>query len=293
MSSDKTNRIGRGIIVIVFLLVALFGVAWAYLSYLGSDDVFEPKIVNGDDVPRNKLLQVVGVTYGRNDMPDCSGTLIARGMVLTAAHCACAGIRSNVFVGNDPKKVNGKRDGLYYQVVDWRAAYNCRKQSSATGADIAVLELKNPVNDISPLQLAGGTIGDRATSYRIAGFGASDSAGTNYNYDKLHARVEPWTIGCKTDGLARKYGCQKGREIVAGSDAGHDTCFVDSGSGLLITRSANSGNVARSQYLVAGVTSRGVKGSEQPCGEGGIYAQITPEMRTWIRRAIDAMRRAN
>ncbi len=255
---------------------------------------FQPYVVGGTTVDSGALPQVVGLTYGTHDMPACTGTLIRADIVLTAAHCVCTVPPAFVFVGDDPRRdASGRRKGLYYQVQAWRAAYRCGADRSHRGLDVAVLKLMYPVPDVPPIGFATEPLVDRATSFRIAGFGAIDRRGRVFRYTKEEASVDLVSSACRntTDGIAdaSRYRCEAGQELVAGKPRSADTCVGDSGGPLLVAPDGTSGERSGRDFTLAGVTSCGVKGSTAACGDGGIYERLGPDVRDWIGRAIAAM----
>jgi secreted trypsin-like serine protease len=258
-------------------------------------------IVGGVGVAPGALAQVVGITYRSEATPRCTGTLIAANIVLTAAHCVCAidgngnvqDLRpTNVYVGDDPRRVRrGSRP--YYQVVDRRIALRCNRDTSRTGVDIAVLKLNTPVRNVDPVDFAPDSLTDRATGFRIVGFGATNLAGTAIDYRKREARVPSLSNACagttggRDDSAA--YGCQPGEEIVAGRTDTPDTCFGDSGGPLLVSSDGDGGTASSNALMIAGVTSRSVRPAASHCGAGGVYERLRPPVRVWIDAALRSL----
>jgi endonuclease G len=66
------------------------------------------------------------------------------------------------------------------------------------------------------------------------------------------------------DKFEKKYGFESDYEFVAGGE-GYDSCNGDSGGPAYI--------IVDGQRKVAGLTSRGIKSTFRPCGDGGIYTR--------------------
>jgi hypothetical protein len=265
------------------------------------------KVVGGHPVPAGAMLAVVGVTYGADRQPGCTGNLIESDIVLTAAHCLCGDMQnpntrvSNVFVGNNWATRTGPKAGLYYQVTAFRSAIPWPKNMTdaqcrglKVGRDLALLKLKAPVKNVAPIKLAPDAVTAGALSYRVAGFGAIDEQAEVYPNEKYHARVAGVSNACRGNVGAPSdeayYGCLPGEEIVAGNRRAPDSCNGDSGGPLLVTANKDGGVSAQDAFYLAGVTSRPVNDAPEYCGYGGIYERLTPSARRWISDTIKAMR---
>jgi secreted trypsin-like serine protease len=267
-------------------------------------------IVRGEPVPAGRLMGVVGLTYATST-PRCTGTLIQQDVVLTAAHCLCGEQPRNVFVGTDWTARSGDKAGTAFEIAGARSAIywppNPTRSQCEQGLrdrlDLAILKLRTPVplEVAAPVPVAGSSLISSAKSYRIAGFGTTDPTGDSRGtpVNKQHAEVFPATNDCrgKRNGMADAsyYGCKSGSEIVAigGSGSGGvapDTCSGDSGGPLLVTDRGDAGDVSTSGFRLAGVTSRGILRSPQPCGYGGIYERLTPQAINWIGQAVHLTR---
>lgn len=73
------------------------------------------------------------------------------------------------------------------------------------------------------------------------------------------------------------YDCRRGGELVAGAPIyNRDTCTSDSGGPVYVLGPDG-------QYYLAGVTSRPVHRALRPCGDGGIYTQVTDAVQ-WLSK---------
>jgi secreted trypsin-like serine protease len=258
-------------------------------------------IVQGEPVPAGRLMSVVGLTYGSESAPRCTGTLIAPDLVLTAAHCVCLPERDvrRVFVGTNWRASSGPEAGRYYPVSKTRSAIVRQPGQSCDdglreGLDLALVKLSASVPGVSTLAPAHDSAITSARSFRIAGFGTTDVHATVQTQRKLHASVQAVSNNCQGSAVASRFGCQSGQEIVAvgqtaGGGPGPDTCVGDSGGPLLVDPAGTSGKVD-GPFRIAGVTSRGVPSAATECGHGGVYERLTPAARGWINRTAVALR---
>jgi len=216
--------------------------------------------------------------------PDCvaiqsdhgffSGTLIAKNLILTAAHCHDPGSDYTVFLGYDATVPTAKF------IIPGKNFY-VHPQFSSTGLpknDVALLYLGDNVLNITPRRLASPGDISNAKSATIVGFGYSD----------VHASIGEGVrrIGYAPTADAASHGADPATEIVVGKQLLNiDTCFGDSGGPVYV-----GDNSDPSDQCLAGSTSRavppikGISNQQQtPCGNGGIYER-TDAYAPWIRQ---------
>lgn len=228
------------------------------------------RIVGGVPTTANEFPDCVAV--GNNSMWCCTGTLIAANVVVTAGHCG-GSCSSRIFIGP-----NVKKPGTVVKVLkavrhpDFHQGDNDRLFN-----DLTVLILKRDVNEIATRDVAPGALVDAATTVLAVGYGNNDLQSTKGYGIKRKVEVPVASASCSTSDAQSKYGCITGMELVAGAPLlNKDSCNGDSGGPVYIRTED------KSDWYLAGATSRGVLGSVNPCGDGGIYVRIDKYM-DWIR----------
>jgi len=216
-------------------------------------------VVGGSDAPAGKCPDVVGVIfdYGNFESLDCTGTLIAPDLVITAGHC-----NDSVLV----KVVIGSISRSNYadaEVLD--VAERIEYPNSGSSFDVTVLRLATPSTREPRTIATGWARFDIANGSNVAlvGFGAVDAQGKQ----SVDALQEAMTTITDHD-CSLSAGCNSGArpagELGAGGN-GIDTCFGDSGGPAYLVTDYGT--------FLAGVTSRGYLDSSLPCSQGGIYAR--------------------
>jgi hypothetical protein len=218
---------------------------------LASASVFHGTPVTAEQAPWLVSLTTRG--------PYCGGALIAPDRVLTAAHCV---------QGADPNHVGVRLGGVRRA---WRGAYfptSYREISSpvapddptASGTvdDLAVIVLKDPVTDVTPLPIASSapipgeatlTIGHGAT-----GAGASDPPGEARSAAQIVSGDCPAAYG------ARLFHAGKHLCTLDPTPNAAQACAGDSGSPVMVQRDG--------AWAVAGVVTWGGETYGRGCGEG-------------------------
>jgi len=201
------------------------------------------------------------VAVGASNRWCCSGTLVGRNVVLTAAHClpSCA---DRVFFGSDVT--------LPGQIV--RVSHSERHPS----ADIAVLILAEDAQ-VAPRRIQPESSSAEPAWVRIVGFGNTDEGGTTGYGKRRRVDVPVKTWKCAASGEPQLYGCAAESEFVAAPPvlaSPADSCTGDSGGPAYA--------LLENQWVLCGAVSRATLNSTRTCGDGGIYVRVQ-QFEEWIR----------
>ena len=189
----------------------------------------------------------------------CTGTLIARNWVLTAAHCVAEGPTTGLHARFDDADVNDTTGGRVVAiseihsnpVFDWEAWDN----------DIALLKLAEDVTDREPTPILRDPVAF-GTAVVDVGYGVSDN---NEGGGGLLRRVQKVTADCAG---ANDPGVSGANLVCMDASDGRGSCFGDSGGPTFATIGG-----AR---VVAGVTSGG---TGDLCGAGwDLYTSVHAEL---------------
>lgn len=221
-------------------------------------------VIGGTAVPAGKWPDAVAVVGAQGS---CTGTLIAPDIVLTAGHCADAGLTQVIANTTNYNQAGGVRSQIASITAypNWETTY-----------DIAVIKLATPITTVTPRAVGAGCTFQGFSNnmmVHLVGFGLTDAAGEGNNTTLREATAPVIDPTCSGGG-----GCAAGAapagEFIAGGN-GTDSCFGDSGGPVYL-------DTPRGTMVIAAV-SRGLDNSPTPCGGGGIYVR-TDKVLQWIEQ---------
>ena len=217
-------------------------------------------VIGGTDAPAGKWPDAAAM-LAPDGLQECTGTLVAPTVVLTAAHCISTYPASPTKVAVGAQSLARMSDGDVIPVIK-RMAFPDGDRSTV---DVAVVVLASPSRFAPrPISTGWARFGIKnGSQVSIVGFGAVDRNATTFKNELQEAVTTITDFDCtKSQGcnlLAKPSG-----ELGAGG-MGIDTCPGDSGGPLYVTSDGVT-------YL-GGVTSRGFDSNQYDCSEGGIYAR--------------------
>jgi uncharacterized protein (TIGR03382 family) len=209
-------------------------------------------VVGGHDAPVGKWPDAAAMLF--SGQPDCSGTLIAPTVVITAGHCDDP-MLTQVLVGT--ASLARAADGETLQIANKIALG--MPQSGLV--DMTVVILATP-SKFPPRAIGSGWAAldiKNGAAVAIVGYGATDKNASQFTQALQEAMSTITDANCTMES-----GCSPQNELGAGG-MGIDSCNGDSGGPLYLT--TDYGN-----FLV-GVTSRAYDNATDPCGGGGIYGR--------------------
>jgi len=243
-----------------------------------------PFVYMGEPTDSDPEVVALGLQGG---VVTCSGVLLQKRIILTAAHCTCRPYGPPTVVYYEPVVTDGA-DGVPITEEPHRLeADECPTDGEkAFGKDIAILVTSSDVPSASFARLASPMEEHLASTVSIFGYGKASyadaggartfAAGVAIASPNCTETLPPDPAHAGNTAQSR-YGCVPKKEFVAGTPWGNmpDSCAGDSGGPALI-RTAEPGRDA----VVMGIVSRAVRTGL--CGDGGVYELVSPEVQQWI-----------
>ena len=232
-------------------------------------------VIGGTNVPSGKWPDAAAVLYTVNGMEgqECSGTLVAPTVVLTAGHCDPAvdpgiGDLTHVLVGTN--SLADPQAGETLEVANVVSYPN-----SQSSIDMTVIVLATP-SRVHPRPIATGWAKldiQNGAKVEFVGYGAIDQNAMTYINELQQAQSTITDYNCTTSPGCNTAARPDG-ELGAGG-MGIDTCPGDSGGPMYL--------LADYGIYLAGVTSRSYDNATVACSEGGIYER-PDKVVDWIER---------
>ncbi len=272
------------------------------------------RVLGGAQAPHGVFRETVAIHPRGDQSSVCSGVLIDRNAVLTAAHCVCdlklnkPDTEAFVRIGDDVAEAATRALRVLPERTRMRDERFCQKAGAAgfvPGVDIAVVFFRedraavrvdlggpyiiprerwtdeNGALRVSTARIAGSDVYLSASTVglMVVGFGTNDTSTVADLGLKMFAEIPIASQICGSAAAEQQAGCAPGREAILIDWKYHqrDTCNGDSGGPAFV--------VDGSQYYLAAITSRSVTKSGG-CGAGGIYSLATPAVVDWLRSVV-------
>jgi len=204
----------------------------------------EQGIVGGELAMSSEFPTVIALENGPGEW-FCTGTVIAKDWVLTAAHCVEGETAAGLKVRLDASDVNTKAGAKEIQVkeIHEHPGYD----GIAWDNDIALLALASPVTDREPTPIHR-PVAPPGTSMTQVGYGDADDNGGGAG---VLRKLTTASIDCKETADATI----DGKNVVCFDQRdGNGTCYGDSGGPSFVTVAGFSGTA---KLEVAAITSGG------------------------------------
>ncbi len=229
-----------------------------------ADVTGDAPVVGGAPVPRGRWPDAAAVLLQRGI---CSGTLVARDVVLTAGHCIAGGPVEVVLDSVDHARPGGERIRVAWALAypDWWSRY-----------DAGVVVLERPAT-VKPRRIVARCTAREellpGRSVTLAGFGLVGPGGTRQT-TRLHDAAMSITDASCTEEPACQPSIAPDGEFMAGG-RGTDACFGDSGGPVYVDTAAGP--------ALIGLVSRGLSLPGAPCGGGSVHVRAD-RVAAWIER---------
>ncbi len=215
-------------------------------------------IIGGQTASTATFRTVVDLETGPGDW-FCTGTLIDKDWVLTAAHCMDGATVGSLNIRLDDDNINDTTGGIVVAVAEIHAnpMFNFQDWDN----DIALLKLATSVTDREATPISRDPVAF-ATSVTEVGYGDADNNGGGAG--RLRKLVTP-TVDCA---MAADPGITNANLLCFNASDGTSSCYGDSGGPAFIT--------VAGKLQVAGITSGG---TGNQCTEGwDLYTSVHGEL---------------
>lgn len=263
-----------------FCLVLLLGVHLAFGTLSGATPALQnrnlgSRVVGGTKASQKRFPYYTYIVIGAADgNKKCGGSLIARDVVLTAAHCLVAEYSNitdvDVWVNSSTAKYS---EYEYYRTARRLVVHRLYKPSTLRN-DIGLIFLDKPVKGVPLVKMnrnASFPGSVNPPSLNAIGLGATGYNESTWSYTFPQVLMQTSLKSLSMLACKKVYGSSKTGEstICAGGDGVKGVCFGDSGGPLLVKKSSASNDVQ------VGITSNGPGGSCVALGEPDIYTRVS------------------
>ena len=263
----------------------------------------QARTIGGVRIRNENVFPEVALAFEPPSIGFCSGVLIDKRAIVTAAHCLCQGSIKYAVFGRDFRDIEAHRVRVVGQ--EWHkeeikcpntGASDLEHWRSLAGRDIAVLRLATAVPEkvALPAALSEPTLarqlfdaGNR--SLVVVGFGHTEAGDQDIKTLAITGILSADCSGNRagvTD--AAYYGCALGKEILAKDLRLVGPCPGDSGGGAYMLQPSST-QPGKKKAALVGIVSRSVLRTSVKCGDGAIYTLLTAEHLAWIRDKIAAL----
>jgi hypothetical protein len=261
------------------LLLILFVSLFLHVNFLSAKEAINLRVIDGVSVPTDSTKWEWILSLRQDGQHICGASLIAPTWVVTATHCIYSyGLVTNasrISVMSGSYDINSNDTIVHAKRIIRHPSYN----EYTVNNDIALIELLEPITDVTPVRLNESTSLESGLESWVAGWGNMSTTSQNYP-DDLKV-VDLKVIDFNT---CNYYYGLEGVELTSNMfcsgymDGSQDSCQGDSGGPLIIADGDDT-------YTLAGIVSFG--GSlNQMCGAPnypGVYTNVQNYI-DWIQK---------